>query len=117
MERLLDIVTLGRAARNTASQKIRQPLAEMFVQSAPLTDEETAILADELNIKRIEFVEDASGFISYQVKPQLRTLGPRYGKVLRSISAYLTGEGIGDQIVRTHAEGKDYEFEVDGERI
>ena len=117
MKRVLDIVTLGRAARNTASMKIRQPLSEMFVQGSALTDEESEIIREELNVKRIEYVNDASGFISYQVKPQLRTLGPRYGKQLRSISAYLAKEGVGDEIVAAHAAGKDYTFDCDGTEV
>ena len=117
MKRVLDIVTLGRATRNLASMKIRQPLREMFVQGNALTEEESAIIEEELNVKRVEYVNDASGFISYQVKPQLRTLGPRYGKQLRSISAYLAKEGVGDQIVAAHAAGKDYTFDCDGTEV
>ncbi|MDO4852622.1 MAG: isoleucine--tRNA ligase [Clostridia bacterium] len=117
MERVLEIVTLGRAARNTASTKIRQPLAEMFVQGDALTDAETAIIADELNIKKVAYVADASGFISYQTKPQLRTLGPRYGKLLRSISAYLAKEGVGDAIVAAHNRGEDYSFDCEGQTV
>ena len=117
MKRVLDIVTLGRATRNMASMKIRQPLREMFVQGDALTEEESAIIEEELNVKRVEYVNDASGFISYQVKPQLRTLGPRYGKQLRSISAHLAKEGIGDQIVAAHAAGKDYTFDCDGTEV
>ncbi len=117
MERVLDIVTLGRAARNTASAKIRQPLAEMFVQGDALTDAETAIVADELNIKKVTFVEDASGFISYQTKPQLRTLGPRYGKLLKKLSAYLAQDGVGDAIVAAHNRGEDYSFDLEGTTV
>ena len=117
MERVLEIVTLGRAARNNASCKIRQPLAEMFVQGDALTDAETAILADELNIKRVSYVDDASGFISYQTKPQLRTLGPRYGKLLRAISAHLATPGVGDAVVAAHNAGTDYTFDCDGTTV
>ncbi len=117
MKQVLDIVTLGRAARNTASIKIRQPLSEMFVQGSALSREESAIIEEELNVKRVEYVNDASGFISYQVKPQLRTLGPRYGKQLRSISAYLSKEGVGDEIVAAHSAGKDYTFDCEGTAV
>ena len=117
MERVLEIVTLGRAARNNASAKIRQPLAEMFVQGDALTDAETAIIADELNIKKVSYVRDASGFISYQTKPQLRTLGPRYGKLLKGISAHLASEGVGDAVVAAHNAGNDYSFELDGQTV
>ena len=117
MERVLEIVTLGRAARNNAACKIRQPLAEMFVQGDALTEAETAILADELNIKKVEYVADASGFISYQTKPQLRTLGPRYGKLLRAISAHLASEGVGDAVVAAHNAGRAYTFDCDGTTV
>ena len=114
MDRVLEIVTLGRAARNNASCKIRQPLSEMFVQGDALKEEETAIIREELNLKQVSFVQDASGFISYRTKPQLRTLGPRYGKLLGKISAYLAGDGVGDAIVAAHAKGEAYTFELDG---
>ena len=114
MARVLDIVVLGRAARNNASMKIRQPLADMYVQGATLEKEFTDIVADELNVKRVSFTDDASSFISYRVKPQLKTLGPRYGKILPKISAYLAGDGVGDAIVHAHAAGNDYAFELEG---
>ena len=114
MGRVLDIVTLGRAARNGANRKIRQPLAAMYVQGEALADEFSAIIAEELNVKQVAFVEDASGFLSYQVKPQLRTLGPRYGKILPAISAYLAGEGVGDAVVAATADGGRFEAEIGG---
>ena len=114
MAQVLDIVVLGRSARAGANIKTRQPLAAMYVQGAPLPDGYAAIIADELNVKRVEFVSDASKFISYRVKPQLRTLGPRYGKLLPAINAYLSGEGVGDAVVAAHAAGTDYTFECNG---
>ena len=117
MARVLDIVTLGRAARNAANKKIRQPLSTLYVQGEALPEGYNAIIAEELNVKKVEFVADASGFISYRVKPQLKTLGPRYGKVLPKINAYLAGEGIGDAVVQSHAAGKAYEFELDGTQV
>ena len=83
MAEALEIVVLGRAARNAANVKNRQPLSTMYVQGAELPPMFVSIVADELNVKQVEFVADASAFISYKVKPQLKTLGPRYGKVLR----------------------------------
>ena len=70
-----------------------------------------------MNLKAVSFVQDASGFISYRVKPQLRTLGPRYGKLLGKISAYLAGEGVGDAIVAAHFRGEAYSFELDGASV
>ena len=83
MEEVLKIVVEGRAARNTANIKNRQPIGTMYVQAPEALDEAcTAIVADELNVKKVEFVEDAEGFISYSFKPNLRTVGPKYGKQL-----------------------------------
>ena len=107
-------MVLGRAARNAANVKNRQPLSTMYVQGAELPPMFVSIVADELNVKQVEFVADASAFISYKVKPQLKTLGPRYGKVLPKINAYLQGEGVGDLVVAAHKAGKNYEFDLDG---
>ena len=114
MAEALNIVVLGRAARNAANIKNRQPLPTMYVQGAELPEMYVSIIADELNVKKVEFVADASAFISYKVKPQLKTLGPRYGKVLPKINAYLQGEGIGDRVVAAHKAGQAYTFELDG---
>lgn len=114
MERVLDIVVLGRAARNTAAIKNRQPIACMYVQGEELPAGYVAIIAEELNVKEVRFVEDASSFVSYRAKPQLKTLGPRYGKMLPKINAYLSGDGVGDLVVAAHNAGQAYTFEVDG---
>ena len=114
MERVLDIVVLGRAARNTAAIKNRQPIACMYVQGKELPAGYIAIIAEELNVKEVRFVADASSFVSYRAKPQLKTLGPRYGKVLPKINAYLSGEGVGDEVVAAHNAGKAYTFSVEG---
>ncbi len=92
MEEVLDIVVLGRAARNAGNLKNRQPLAKMVVVSQrniELSEEERAIVLDELNIKSFDFAADADKYISYKLKPQLKTLGPKYGKKLGAISAFL----------------------------
>ena len=91
MEKVLDIVVLGRAARNSGNVKNRQPLAKMFVsgKNIELSDEEKAIVLDELNVKAMEIIKDAESFISYKLKPQLKTLGPKYGKRLKEISEFL----------------------------
>lgn len=117
MERVLNIVVLGRSARNSAAQKIRQPLRCMYVQGEPLSASSAAIIADELNLKKVEFVSDASSFLSYRCKPQLRTLGPRYGKLLPKLNAYLSQEGVGDSIVAAHRAGEAFCLELDGTEI
>ena len=91
MEEVLKIVVLGRAARNTANIKNRQPIGTMFVK----TDKEMGqfyvdIIADELNVKEVKFAKDVESFISYSFKPQLRTVGPKYGKLLNGIRTALS---------------------------
>ena len=113
MAAVLDIVVLGRSARNAANIKNRQPVASMYVQGKALPDMYVSIIADELNVKEVRFVDDASSFISYRVKPQLKTLGPRYGKLLPKINQYLAGEGIGNAVVAAHNRGESYKFDID----
>ena len=117
MAAVLDIVVLGRSARNAANIKNRQPVAAMYVQGKALPDMYVSIIADELNVKEVKFVDDASSFISYRVKPQLKTLGPRYGKLLPKINQYLAGEGVGNAVVAAHNRGESYKFDIDGTEI
>ncbi len=91
MEEILDIVVLGRAARNTANIKNRQPIGTMYVCSnVELAGEYRTIILDELNVKEIVFRNDLSEFTSYTFKPQLKTVGPKYGKLLNGIRTHLT---------------------------
>ncbi len=90
MDLVLKIVVLGRAARNGANLKNRQPLAEMYVKADEVLGEYyTAIIADELNVKKVTFTDDMSCFTDYHFKPQLKTLGPKYGKQLSEIRTLL----------------------------
>ena len=90
MDTVLQIVALGRAARNNAAVKNRQPLSEIFVQAEQKLDElYSEIVTDELNVKKIEFVEDTSVFTSYSFKPQLKLLGAKYGKQLGEVRTAL----------------------------
>ncbi len=91
MEKVLEIVVLGRAARNGANRKNRQPLAAMYVQSAKALDGYfTDIIADELNVKEVRFTESTDDFVSYTFKPQLKTVGPKYGRQLNDIRTALS---------------------------
>ena len=91
MDAVLQIVVLGRAGRNESNIKNRQPIGQMYVQSnTKLPEDFISIVAEELNIKEISFVDDASDFTTYEFKPQMRTLGPRYGKLLNGIRIALT---------------------------
>ena len=90
MEELLKIVVLGRAARNTANIKNRQPIGTMYVKAdKEMSQFYTDIIADELNVKEVKFANDLESFISYSFKPQLRTVGPKYGKLLNGIRTAL----------------------------
>ena len=117
MDTVLDIVNLGRAARNTGNVKNRQPLSEMYVVTAresSLDDGLKAIALDELNIKEYKSAEDANTFISYKLKPQLKTLGPKYGKKLGMISAFLANCDA-RKVVEAVRDGGEYVLETDNE--
>ncbi|MBR7091772.1 MAG: isoleucine--tRNA ligase [Clostridia bacterium] len=107
MRGVLQIVTLGRAARNAGAVKNRQPLAEMYVRADQVVSPAyQAVILDELNVKKITFTDDDSRFISYTFKPQLRTLGQKYGKLLNQIRTALA-ELNGAEAMRTlQADGK-----------
>ena len=91
MARVLKIVMMGRAARNEAAIKNRQPLGEMFVKAPyELSSFYSEIITDELNVKAIQFTEDVSDFTSYAFKPQLKTVGPKYGKLIGQIKNALS---------------------------
>ena len=90
MADLLEIVVMGRAARNTANIKNRQPIGTMYVKSEfQLSEFYKEIIEDELNVKEVKFANDVESFISYSFKPQLRTVGPKYGKLLNGIRTAL----------------------------
>ena len=92
MAEVLDIVVLGRAARNASGIKNRQPIGEMFVKAdSELNVFYKQIIEEELNVKNVEFKDDVSEFAGYTFKPQLRILGPKYGKQLGQISKALAG--------------------------
>ncbi len=116
MENVLDVVVLARACRNTANIKNRQPLSRMYIaseRSIELPDEYLAIVADELNVKSFENLKDASGFISYECKPQLKTLGPKYGKILNKIREYLASCDT-VALVNTVRSGETFRAVLDG---
>ena len=90
MREALNIVVMGRAARNDANIKNRQPIGRMFVKAAKALPKYYAdIVTDELNVKTIEFTDDVRAFTNYTFKPQLRTVGPKFGKLLGGIRKFL----------------------------
>jgi isoleucyl-tRNA synthetase len=90
MEEVVDVVVLGRACRNAAAIKNRQPVAKMYVKADKTPDESfIAVIREELNVKSVEFTDNVSEFTTYNFKPQLRTVGPKYGKYLGGIRTAL----------------------------
>ncbi len=90
MDAVLKVVVIGRACRNAANIKTKQPIGNMYVKAGfTLSDYFTEIIADELNVKKVNFTDDVSAFTSYTFKPQLRTVGPKYGKYLKQIQETL----------------------------
>ncbi len=117
MDEVLKVVVFGRAARNTANIKSRQPIAGMYIKAAKTLDDYfVEIIEDELNIKRVEFKDDLSQFIAYSFKPQLRTVGPKYGRQLGGIKAYLASVDGAAAMNTLKSEGA-LKFEVDGVQI
>ncbi len=117
MEELLEIVVLGRAARNTANIKNRQPIGTMFVKAKKeMNPFFTSIIADELNIKEVKFAADVESFISYTFKPQLRTLGPKYGKLLGGIRRALS-EINGSQAMQELRSTGILSLDISGSRV
>ena len=117
MDELLAVVVLGRACRNTANRKNRQPLAKMYVKAAETLDGiYTDIIADELNIRQVEFTDDISGFISYTFKPQLKVVGPKYGKLVGGIRGYLSSLDGAKAMEELKSQGS-LKFEVQGTQV
>ena len=117
MEEVLNIVVMGRACRNAANIKNRQPIGQMFVKAEnALSDFYVAIIEDELNVKNVAFTDDVRDFTTYSFKPQLKTVGPKYGKQLGGIQktlASLDGNAAMDDLKAAGA----IKFDVDGVEV
>ena len=117
MDEVLKIVVMGRAARNTANIKNRQPIAKMFVKAPEkLPEFYQEIIEDELNVKSVEFTDDVRSFTSYTFKPQLKTVGPKYGKQLGNIKKALA-ELDGNAAMDTLNEKGALTFNFDGNEV
>ncbi len=117
MDTVLSIVVAGRSGRNTANIKNRQPIGNMFVKSNNTLDGMFIdIIKEELNIKNVEFKDDVSAFTSYGFKPQLRTLGKKYGKLVPAIGNYLK-ENDGIKLMNELKENGLIKFTIDNENI
>ena len=117
MDRVLKLVVMGRACRNTANIKNRQPIGQMYVKADfELSEFFDAIVADELNVKNVTFTQEVRDFTSYSFKPQLKTVGPKYGKLLggiKNVLSRLDGNAAMDEL---NANGC-LRFEVNGEEV
>ena len=117
MERVLDIVVLGRACRNASAIKNRQPIGKMFVKAEfELSDFYKEIIEEELNVKEVEFTDDVRAFTSYSFKPQLRTVGPKYGKFLGKIKEALSSLDGNAAMDKINAGGP-LTFDFDGNEV
>ena len=117
MDRVLKLVVMGRACRNTANIKNRQPIGQMYVKADfELSEFFDAIVADELNVKNVTFTQEVRDFTSYSFKPQLKTVGPKYGKLLGEIKNVLSGLDGNAAMDELNANGC-LRFEVNGEEV
>ena len=117
MDRVLKLVVMGRACRNTANIKNRQPIGQMYVKADfELSEFFDAIVADELNVKNVTFTQEVRDFTSYSFKPQLKTVGPKYGKLLGGIKNVLSGLDGNVAMDELNANGC-LRFEVNGEEV
>ncbi|MCC8137244.1 MAG: isoleucine--tRNA ligase [Clostridiales bacterium] len=118
MDEVLKVVVMGRACRNAANLKNRQPLASMFIAShgAELPQYFIDIIRDELNVKQVQFTDDASAFISYTFKPQMRTVGPKYGRLLGQIRQILPALDGSKAMAELKANGA-LKLDIDGSEV
>ena len=117
MDHLLNVVVMGRACRNTANIKNRQPIAAMYVKAPyELSEYFTAIIADELNVKEVKFTDNIESFISYSFKPQLKTVGPKYGKLLNGIRKTLSELDGNKAMAELRANGE-LKLDIDGNEV
>ncbi len=117
MDIVLQAVALGRAARNKVNIKNRQPLSRMYIlgDKRPSDSGVLALVGGELNVKSVELAEGESNFVTYDIKPQLKTLGPKYGKLIGAIRAHLAGAADPAAIVAAVSDGGVYKTVIEGQ--
>ncbi|MBP3409396.1 MAG: class I tRNA ligase family protein, partial [Clostridia bacterium] len=116
MDVVMQAVQLGRACRSTANIKVRQALGTLYVKGSELSEECAELIKSELNVEEVKFIQDARAFTAYQIKPQMRTLGPKYGKLLGKIGSYLK-EVDGNEFVDAFDRGETVKFEIEGTEV
>jgi len=118
MRSVIDVVSLGRAARNDCQIKVRQPLGEMFVPAKLEADlkDMLELVKEEVNIHRISFVREDDGFVQYELKPDFREMGPKYGKLMKAIGKVLS-QTNGATALQAFAEKGVFELQVEGQTL
>lgn len=119
MDKVLEIVENGRICRNGSGIKNRQPLSKVIIcvaEQLNLEDELQNLIKDELNVEGLQFIHNADEFVSYSLKPQLKTLGPKYGKYLGKIKEFLSSCNA-NEVVAKVKNGQMIKLEVDGQEI
>ncbi|NLB91225.1 MAG: isoleucine--tRNA ligase, partial [Clostridiales bacterium] len=116
MDDLIQVVQLGRAGRNAAAIKVRQPLSTLYVKGVTFGQNYIDLAKEELNVKEVLFTDDAQDFMTYAMKPQMKTLGPKYGKLLGAIRDYLA-QADGNVFVNTFEKGETVSFDLLGSTI
>ena len=116
MDALVEAIQLGRACRNTANLKVRQPVQKLYVKGAKFEKAYQELCEDELNVKEVVFTDDARAFTTYQLKPQMRTLGPKYGKLLGKIGQQLA-QMDGNDVVDAFEKGEEVSFMIDDTEV
>ncbi len=116
MSKVEAIVQLGRACRNASSLKVRQPLSRCLVKGEEVSGEPERLIMSELNVKSVEFVSDATAFTTYELKPQMRTLGKKYGRLLGKIGEALKTMD-GNAVVAGFERGENLVFDVEGTTV
>lgn len=116
MEEVLEVVTLGRNARNSANIKNRQPISKIYVNGNDLPEYFKSIIENELNVKEVVFTKDVSNFTSYTFKPNFKTLGPRLGKILGQVQGILQ-KLDGAKAMKDLEENNQIVLEINGQTI
>ena len=116
MDALLDVISLGRSCRASANLKVRQPAQSLYVKGTSFDAPFSQLAQDELNVKQVVFTDDATAFTTYNLKPQMRTIGPKYGKHLGAIGQALKTMD-GNVVMDTFNRGENLVFECDGMEI
>lgn len=118
MQAVIDVVSLGRTARGESNIKIRQPLGKMYVPAKLKTslDKMLDLVKEEVNIQQISYVEEDSNFVQYELKPQFKVMGPKYGQKMKAIAANLPKVDAA-KVLHSFATKGSYEFDLDGDSI